>query len=431
MNGPATRSVVLVTASEPEPRTFGKQVVLGGLLDHLVERLGADHVHVVLVGDPDADRPPVAYDLHVLRRPGAREQLRSLATRVPGPARSSLQEAALWSPRLLGDIDTLVTALDPDLQIWDTIRMAQYARALPRRRRVLYADDLFSLRYRSILAHARQQQQPSDPLGDFGKMLPGPVRRLASRPWVYRPLLQLEQRLAARAEDRAPADFDATALVNPDETALLATSSGSDDVVTLLPLLGTGSDRPRRFSGAPEFVFLGSLEFQPNRDALRWFLGTCREAVLSAVPDFRLVLVGRGSVDALPEAAAWGDRVRPAGWVPDLDDVLLSAAGLLSPLQTGSGIKIKVLESLSRGLPVVATSFGVLGLDVDEDAGCLVADDPAGLAAALARVADPRVNAALSAGARRRWDERYSPAVARAAYDQVLGLTVPATDPTR
>lgn len=432
MTGPSVRSAVLVTASEPEPRTFGKQVVLGGLLDHLVDRLGAANVHVVLIGDPDAARPDVPYDLHVLRRPSAREQLTSLATRVLGGAHSSLQEAALWSPRLLRELGDLITTLAPDLQIWDTIRMAQYARALPRARRVLYADDLFSLRYSSILAHSRKHQsRASDPLGDFGKVLPGPARKLAGRPWVYRPLLRLEQRLATRAEDRAPADFDATALVNPDETALLARRTGSSSVVTLLPLLATGPDRPRAFSGKPEFVFLGSLEFQPNRDALRWFLGTCREAVLEAVPDFRLVLVGRGSVDTLPEAAAWGDRVRPLGWVPDLDDVLLSAAGLLSPLQTGSGIKIKVLESLSRGLPVVATSYGVLGLEVDEDAGCLVADDAAGLAAALAVVAEPAANAVLSAAARRRWDEQYAPQVARVAYDEVLGLTVSTSEPLR
>lgn len=423
-----TRSVVLVTASEPEPRSFGKQVVLGGLLDHLVSRLGADQVHVVLVGDPDAERPPVPYDLRVLRRPSAPEQLRSLVTRVLGRPHSALQEAALWSPRLLGEIDAVLTSLAPDLEIWDTIRMAQYARALPRRRRVLYADDLFSVRYGSILAHTRREQQASDPLGDFGKMLPGPARRLAGRPWVYRPLLQLERRLAARAEDRAPADFDATALVNPDETAQLTARTGADNVVTLLPLIGAAPDRPRQFAGGAQFVFLGSLEFQPNRDALRWFLGHCREAVLAAVPDFRLALVGRGSIDALPEAAAWGDRVRPLGWVPDLDDVLLSAAALLSPLQTGSGIKIKVLESLARGLPVVATTYGVLGLDVDEDAGCLVADDPAGLAAALAAVVDPETNARLSAAARRRWEERYAPAVAQEAYDRVLGLVVPSAE---
>ena len=43
-------SAVLITATEPEPRSFGKQVVMGGLLDHLCARLGADHVHVLSAG---------------------------------------------------------------------------------------------------------------------------------------------------------------------------------------------------------------------------------------------------------------------------------------------------------------------------------------------------------------------------------------------
>lgn len=432
MSAAPTRSAVLVTASEPEPRTFGKQVVLGGLLDHLLDRLGPELLHVVVLGDPDRERPPVPYHLHVLRRPRASEQLWSVATRVVPPPHSSLQEAALWSPRLLSELDALLVTIGADLEIWDTIRTAQYARALPRRRRVLYADDLFSRRYGSILEREREQKTPpSDPLGDFGRLLPGPARRLAGKPWVYRTLLSVEQRLAAAAEDRAPADFDATVLVNPDETAALAERTGSPSVVTLLPLLRTGPERPRHFGGRADFVFLGSLEFQPNRDALLWFLTTCRDEVLARVPDFRLVLVGRGSDTPLPGAESWGDRVRPLGWVPDLDDVLLSAAALLSPLQTGSGIKIKVLESLARGLPVVATRFGVLGLEVDRASGCLVADDPAGLADALAETVDPAANATLSAAALACWHQRYAPAVAREAYDRVLGLAPSVAEPPR
>ncbi len=65
-----TRSAVLVTASEPEPRTFGKQVVIGGLLDHLVHRLGADQVHVLLVGRPDLERPPTPYRRQVVGETG-------------------------------------------------------------------------------------------------------------------------------------------------------------------------------------------------------------------------------------------------------------------------------------------------------------------------------------------------------------------------
>ncbi len=416
------RSAVLITASEPEPRSFGKQVVIGGLLDHLVERLGADRVNVVLIGRA-LERPKTPYRLRVVAKPGPAEQIRAVARRVLLPPNSSLQEAALWSPRVLREIGSALNEIDADLEIWDTMRTGQYARQLPRRRRVLYADDLFSKRYASMIERIRADPQlVSNPLGEFGKMLPGPAARLAARPVVYRPLLHLEQRLTRRSEDAAPRHFDATLLVNADETRELSERTGGATVRTLLPLLREPAKRVREFDGTPRFVFLGGLDFPPNRDGLTWFLTRCQDAVLEALPDFSLLLVGRGSDTPLPEAEPWGDHVRPLGWVDDLDQVLTSAAGLLSPLRSGSGIKIKVLESLARGLPVVATGQGVLGLDVGPEAGCLVADSPVELARLLAEAADPDRNRVLSAAASSSWRARFAPEVAAHAYDEVLGL---------
>jgi len=418
------RSAVLVTASEPEPRSFGKQVVIGGLLDHLCARLGADQVHVLLIGRPQLERRPTPYSLEVLAKPSALEQLAAVSTRLVLPPHSSLQEAALWSPRLLASLSQALARIDADLEIWDTMRTGQYARALPRRRRVLYADDLFSKRYTSMLTRIKQDRsRVPNPLGEFQKMLPRPVRRLAASPAVYTPLLHVERRLAARSEDRAPEHFDTTLLVNAEETAELERRTGSRTIRTLLPLLREPKVHQRSFDGTPTFVFLGGLDFPPNRDGLTWFLSTCREAVLGKVPDFRLLLVGRGSENPPPEASAWGDRVTPLGWVEDLDAVLGSAAALLSPLRIGSGTKIKVLEALARGLPVVATAHGVLGLSVDEEDGCVVGDDPEQLAVLLARAADPSSNSQLSAAARTSWQQRFAPAVTGRAYDEVLGLT--------
>lgn len=416
------RSAVVITASEPEPRSFGKQVVLGGLLDHLVRRLGPDQVHVVLIGG-SVERPPVAYQLHVVARPSAADQLLAVVRRVLFPPHSALQEAALWSPQVRREIGAALERVDADLEIWDTMRTGQYALQLPRRRRVLYADDLFSKRYASMLRRLRTDpQHAANPLGEFAKMLPGWASRLVAPRVVHRSLLEVEQQLTRRSEEMAPQHFDATVLVNPDEARELRERTGMSSVHTLLPLLTTAAGADRRFDGSPRFVFLGGLDFAPNRDGLSWFLTHCRDAVLDALPDFTLELVGRGSDLPLPEAAPWGDHVRPLGWVDDLDEVLTTAAGLLSPLQTGSGVKIKVLEALARGLPVVATPQGVLGLGVGADAGCLVADTPAGLARLLAETADPLRNQELSAAARHSWRSRFAPDVAAAAYDEVLGL---------
>jgi glycosyltransferase involved in cell wall biosynthesis len=347
-----------------------------------------------------------------------------MATRVILPPHSSLQEAALWSPRVLSELSALLAGIEADVEIWDTMRMGQYASALPRRRRVLYADDLFSLRYATMLDRIRTDRtRLSNPLGEFGRLLPGPARRLAGHPWVYRPLLQLERRRTAQSEERAPAQFDGTALVSAEEAAVLRQRTGSATVATLLPLIDVPAARLRQFGGRRTFVFLGGLDFPPNRDGLTWFLRHAREAVLAAMPDFELLVVGRGSDEAMPaEAAAWGDHVRPLGWVADLDDVLLTAAGLLSPLRMGSGTKIKVLEALARGLPVVATPHGVLGLGVGREQGCLVSPTPEGLAGLLAEAAGPAANAVLSAAATAAWIERFSPEVAGRAYDGLFGL---------
>lgn len=419
-----TQSAVLITATEPGPRSYGKQVVIGGLLDHLCLRLGADRVHVVLIGRPDIDRPPTPYGLHVIGRPTAAEQLRAVARRVVLPPHTPLQEAALWSPRLLARLREVLDDLEADLEIFDTMRTGQYAPLVGGQRRILYADDLFSKRYASMLERDRQDPTPiRNPLGEFAKLLPGPAGRLAASRRVYRPLLQVERRLAARSEVAAPRQFDATVLVSAVEAAELRQRTGLDSVRALLPLLPPSAPTPRSYSGPPTFVFLGGLDFAPNCDGLTWFLEHCREAVLAAVPDFRLLVIGRGSILGLPSAARdWGDRVRALGWVEDLDEVLSSSAGLLSVLRIGSGIKIKVLEALARGLPVVATPHGVLGLEVDRADGCLVGQTPAALAALLAEAAQPDANAILSRAARVAWDRRFDPEVASRAYDELLWL---------
>ncbi len=422
------RRVVLITATEPEPRSFGKQVVLGGMLDHLCARLGPDQVHVILVGRAGIDRPAVPYQLHVIAKPSTVEQLGAVALRVIGPPHSSLQEAALWSGRTLAAIAQKLAEIRADQQIWDTMRTGQYARRLGRKLRVLYADDLFSKRYASMLERIDQDRggrgssTVTDPLGEFGKLLPGAVGRVAGQKFVYRRLLQLEMVLTARSEDRAPAAFDATFLVNAQESAELFERTGDPTIGTLLPLLREPVVRERRWDGRPVFVFLGGLDFAPNRDGLTWFLATFRDEVLAALPDFRLLVVGRGSANLPPQAAAWGDHVQALGWVDDLDRVLGSSTALLSPLRVGSGTKIKVLEALARGLPVVATRAGVLGLPVDRADGCLVARSPEQLVDLLAQAADPAINPALSAAARSSWQRTFSPAVVGPTYDAAFGL---------
>ena len=242
-------------------------------------------------------------------------------------------------------------------------------------------------------------------------------------PRVYRPLLRLERELVASSEERQPHWFDATYLVGAGEVARLRARCPGPNIDALPPLLREPRALRRAMSDKPVFTFLGGFDYAPNEDGMSWFLEVCREAVLNAIPDVVIQVVGAGTERGLPQAAAWGDRVRFLGWVDDLDDVLSHSVALLSPLRTGSGVKIKVLEAFARGVPVVATPAGVQGIVADESTGCLVGATAEDLAAAMQVTCDPATNQQLSANARRAWDQTYSPNVVRLQYDAFFGLT--------
>lgn len=436
ISGPV-RSVALVTATETEPRRFGKQVVLGGILDHLVDRLGAENVHVLLVGAAETVRPDVAYRRQVLPKPNALAQGGGVLRRTAIPAllnrdSYSLQESVLYSGRIEKQLTEALAGIGADLEIWDTVRMGQYAptASRPGARRVLYADDLYSVRYASML----RESDFGDALGQFAPVLPGPARRLLTSRSIQRALLRAEQHLVARSEDRQPGWFERTLLVSEEEASLLrdrlADRPEAATVACLPPHLqpqtpaqGTGQPGAR-----PEFTFIGGFGYAPNRQGLDWFLQACRDEVLARIPDVRINVVGPGTDAGLASAESWGDAVHFLGWVDDLDEILARSLALLSPLRSGSGIKIKVLEALSRGLPVVATSAGVQGVVRSEQpggTGFLVGEEPRELAEAMAAMCQPEVRADLSRAARRTWDNTYAPSVVKTVYDDLFGLPAP------
>ncbi|HKU41651.1 MAG TPA: glycosyltransferase family 4 protein [Polyangiales bacterium] len=429
MSRTVVRSAVFITATELEPRRYGKPVVIGGIIDHLCERLGPENVHVILVGRPEVERPVVRYQRHVIAKPRAPAQVRALLAQTllaPGARRLSLQEAALHSDSVAQALRELLARIDPELEIWDTVRLGQYAPAVPRRgperplRRLLYADDLFSERYEAMLRDSAERELAGDPGGQFKKLLPRAVQPLLGDPRIYRPLLHIERRLVAASEERQPRGFDATYLVGPEEAERLRARCPGPIIESFPPLLPEPRRLTRIVPAQPVFTFVGGFDYAPNRDGISWFLELCREPVLAALPELTIQVVGTGTEAGLPPAAAWNGRVRFLGWVDDLDAVLGASTALLSPLRTGSGVKIKVLEALARGVPVVATRAGVQGIHADEASGCLVADTPAALATAMRRACEPELNAQLSAAARAAWDRRYSPNVVRSQYDTIF-----------
>lgn len=410
----------MVSAVNPFPSDAGKKVVLAGLLEYFAHRDGPDSVHYVHVGPLEGSFPtPVTS----VAGPRARDAMWQVLTRT-ATGRASLQESLLRSPRTGAGIRRALARVRPDIIVYDTVRMAQYAEDAGAAQRICYLDDLFSERYSTMLATARRHPEIDiAPLGNFAAFVPAPLRPIAGHRRGWQTLLQVERHLVRRAEDRIPLEFDRSLLISEPEARILRarTGLGEDRIMSVPPLLHEPDTRSRQPSGRPDYVFLGQLSLPHNDDGLRSFLASVWPLIVAAEPRARLRIIGRSPRDGLIEAAAaHRDSVSFTGFVPDLGAALASATAMVNHLRFGSGIKLKVIEALGHGLPVVSTSIGAHGIDSAEGSGLLVGDSPEVFADHLLGLADPARNAEYSEAALAHFARVFSRDAVMGRYDRAF-----------
>lgn len=162
---------------------------------------------------------------------------------------------------------------------------------------------------------------------------------------------------------------------------------------------------------APEknsMLFLGSLDWQPNRDALQFLLREILPSIRAATPTATLHVVGRQPAKKLQEQVAETPGVNWVGEVPDIRPWFARAAVVLVPLRIGGGSRIKILESLAMGKAVVTTSIGAEGLEVTSGKDCLIADGPEAFAQGVVEILrSPERAATLGRQGRALVVERY------------------------
>ncbi len=152
---------------------------------------------------------------------------------------------------------------------------------------------------------------------------------------------------------------------------------------------------PPPYEGRSGMLFIGGFLHNPNVDAMTWFV----HEVMPAMEGMGSRLVVLGS-DPPPAVLALGSRdVLVTGYIPDVEPFFREAAVFICPLRYGAGLKGKVGQAMSLGLPVVTTTVGAEGMGMVDGVHGLVRDDPLAFAAAVAEVAaDPDLWQRLSRG---------------------------------
>ena len=333
--------------------------------------------------------------------PGRR---RGRGERVGALVRSGLPDLAhrAWVPALAARVRALTAAEDYDVVQVSSLEMMPYRWAIAvedgrwpmtgtgGRRPLVVFDNL----------NAEYQLQRRACLTDLAR--PGRWHGAAYSAVQWQRLRRYEARVCREA--------DAVVVVSATDAALLLRIAPEARYVVLPNGVDTSAFAFRAGPPAepPELVFTGTMDYRPNVDAMLWFAEAILPLVRRARPDVRCVVVGKAPDRRLLAAAEREPGLVVTGAVPDVQPYLARAVVYVVPMRMGSGSRLKVLEALAAGVPLVSTRLGIEGIAVNAEEYALVAERPEAFAEAVLRLlADSALAGRLAARGRALVEERY------------------------
>lgn len=360
-SGPAHR-VLWVTDEVPDRALGGGNIRQAHLLAALADRV---ETHLLLAGSlgDDLAREAVAGVTEVPASPSRppitlpRRRLQDLwlALGHPGPAEAFVSRAS--RRHLASALRTL--AEDFDVVV---VNHQGLSPLLPPIHRGLWVASLFH-----VSADKARQELP---------LAAGRRQR-----W----LLEREALKARRLEDWIVSHYDAVVAVSQDDAAMLAgPGHGRAGGRVIVAPNGVDTDRyvPTPLPAAPRILMAASLAYRPNVDGALWFCERVLPRIHADVPGATLDIVGRLPVREVRDLAA-GPGVDVHADVPSMVPWLARARVAVVPLRVGTGTRLKALEAMAAGRPLVGTTIGLSGLGLVDGIHARITDDPGAMAAAI------------------------------------------------
>jgi polysaccharide biosynthesis protein PslH len=132
-------------------------------------------------------------------------------------------------------------------------------------------------------------------------------------------------------------------------------------------------------------LFVGSMDYHANIDAVTWFSRVAWPEIARRYPDIHFMIVGRDPASDVRALAS--DRIHVTGTVEDVRPFYASALAVVVPLRSGSGTRLKILEAMAAGVPVVSTRLGAEGIEAEDNVHLLFADYGQEIALVVGRLA--------------------------------------------
>ncbi len=209
------------------------------------------------------------------------------------------------------------------------------------------------------------------------------IREQRAAALTSNPALARHAKRSRRRELAMVARADVTLVVSADERDILANEAARSRV-ELVSNIHDVVGRAEPFASRSGLLFVGGFGHPPNEDAVRWFAAHVLPLVRALDPSIILHVVG--DIDDLTRRAIERDGMIVHGRVEDLAPLLAQARISVAPLRFGAGVKGKVNQAMSHGLPVVVTTLAAEGMYLHDGVDALIEDDATAMAEAIDRI---------------------------------------------
>lgn len=238
---------------------------------------------------------------------------------------------------------------------------------------------------------------------------------------LKRSLMAREARLLTTYESEICHRFDHVVWVTEEDrravVALSKPNTNGQMPSTVIPICAdpTKIKPVARTTNKPRITFLGGLHWPPNAQGIIWFAKDVFPQVRAEIPEAVLTVIGKDPPVGLDE-----EGIEVTGYAADLMPYLTDTAVFIVPLHAGGGMRVKILDAWSWKLPIVSTSIGAEGMDVEHMKNILIADTAQTFAEAIVSILkDTTLAQQLGQNGRQTILEKYNWRTVYSAWDEV------------
>ncbi|HTG71213.1 MAG TPA: glycosyltransferase family 4 protein [Candidatus Udaeobacter sp.] len=358
------KKMMFITNRLPFPNTDGRKNLLQQYIQQIKDIYPeCQIVNLSFVDDNKylKDQPDAISRLVCLKLPGMAEKLFNVLVYSLLMRKWPLQVSVYYSRRTHRLIKEMIEKEQPEFIFYDMVRVAEYVTD-GTSQKVLSYDDLLSLRYERQLQWF--QYIPSV-FGGFSDKLPAGIKRFANLKFIQKWLVAFESKLLHKYEKTVADNFQHLIFTSPKEAETFR------DMVQHRSCLGIPMrfDPDKKITGNSrsydrnKIVFVGKMDIPHNSSAVVYFCEKIWPKMKQQAPKAKFYIIGKNPTAEVLQLQKNYPDIIVTGEVDNVKRVVSDAALMIAPLLFGTGIKTKIVEAMSWGVPVVTNPIGGEGIN--------------------------------------------------------------------